>query len=535
VKRPKLTAYLKRKGKTEDEILAATNANDPIPDYIKLEDPHTEDHSRLAHVQRQQSDISPLTVTTLSGATMLSGSLSNQSTRLPTPVSSHEAPLEQISLLDLSNQRWPPASEMQTLSDWPSLSEVVELPSRTPLQPDMPAGSEPFNVSAELDTLESYNNIINQMLRPSTPAGTTSSQLNMLKIMYGTRQVSSQNLIRDLNHQHDILTNATAETNDPHYAADLPQRFLKSFFGSCMLYNQGSQKGASDSLRHARDLLEEMIVHLHPECLITLNVMLSVLEAHGQNHLVADFLSTMLRFSQTNLINNPVAATAEFMVNVATRKLKLDGAEVAQLRSIYELLSDRFGPNSSSALVGWYNVAWRMAKSEEHRDAALQTLKWLAQIASESLGSSHVLTITCITTMARVMFRTNRQEESIILMAQALETIGLRYAHFHPYRLEALHRLARFQIDGGQVADGANILIEVIVKRANILGQNNPLTRRSLDLLHRALGLTWRDDVFSGLEMELLSNSSVNEVHERFPMMAYSPVASPTHIAASRA
>lgn len=539
VKHPKITAYLKRKGKSEDEILAAAGTNEPFPDHIKLEYAPFEGHSLNAHLQRPQPDIIPSNLATPSCATTFSGSFSNQSTRLPTPVSAVGTRYERGSLQDFRAQRELPASNLQDLFNRCNVDRRSGPSSSHPSQSDVPI--EPADIAEEfeasriwstLDSVESYNNVISQLLRPETPTGSDSSQLNVFEMLSGSRQVSNQDdLSRALYSQCGLSNDAIEATDGRRDSEELPHKFLTQFFGGCMLHSQGSSGGATNLFRQANSLLQDMIRNCHPKCLTTLNLMLSVLEAHGQNRLAADFLSNVLVFSELNRINNPVAATAEFMVGVATRHRRLDEIDKAHLQSVYQQLKDRFGVDSPSALVGLYHVAWRCARAAEHQEFALQILAELVPSAQRLLGESHFLTITCMTTMARLLSYVRTVEDSVLLMNDALRAIDVRYAHFHPYRLEALYRLACFLMDANRPIDAERILREVVEKRARVLGSSNPLSTRSLELLAEVLEMTGNAVYLADQESDLLSPSRVNTVYDDFPSKAYLPLTSPTQAA----
>jgi hypothetical protein len=391
----------------------------------------------------------------------------------------------------------------------------------------LPEAAEASTIWSQLDSRQSFSNLVNQMLRPDSPAGSASSQLNMFRILSGSRPVSSQDeLIRGFVRQRRVANNEIEYTTDYRDGADLPQNFLLHFFGAFMLHRQGFSEGAADSFRHAQGPLESMIRDCHPECLTTLNIMLSVLEAHGQNEPAGDFLSNVLVFSQRNLTNNPVAATVEFMVKVATRNLRIDDVEIASLESIYHHLEHHFGVRSPSALVGLYHVAWRCAKAEQHREKALQTLTKLTPLSADILGPSHFLTITCMTTMARVLSYIRSAEDAIRLMHLALHAIDSRYAKFHPYRLEVLFRLGRLQIDSHNAKDAARILKEVVEHRVNVLGIDNKRTQDSLGLLRKALASSGEGNAELQRTVHGLLPSKVKETQEHVPWTAYLPIAS---------
>ncbi len=522
MKRPKLAAYLKRKGNTEDEVLAAADPNEPTPDHIKLEYPRTGNSSTNTPSEGQQPDVSPLTLMTPSWATTHSGSLTNHSTRLPTPVSFPVTPFEQRSLLEFRGQRELPAFNVQALSTNASVNHQPKLPSRHPSQPDMPESptypphsSEASNIWAHLDGLESYNNVINQILRPDSPVGSAATQLNVFKTLSGSRRVSShEELIRGLDRQCRVSDAAGTDTSGNYNGADVSHNFLARFFAGCILRRQGASEAADGSFWHANDILEAMIKGCHPECLTTLNLMLSVLEVHGQRHLAGDFLSKVLLFSGENRTINPVAATVEFMVKVATRAMNIVEVDLVDLHSIYEQLQARFGLDSPSALVGLYHVAWRSAKAEEHREGSLETLKQLVPAAIKVLGPSHFLTITCMTTMARVLSYVGTLEDCISRMGDVLRVIDVRCAPFHPYRLEALYRLALYLVDAHDPVAAERLLREVVEERVNVLGQTNDLTIRSLESLQDVLVLMGKHVELDDLRSDLLSPTRVNPVCE---------------------
>jgi hypothetical protein len=534
IERPKVAAYLKRKRKTEDEILAAAGTNPQTPDYIKLEYRHAEVSSANSLLPIQQLDVSPLSLTTPSAATLHSAYFSNQSTRLPTP-EPYRMQFDEPSLVNFRGQRELRAVDLQEVVSRSRGGNRPGLPSSLASDRNisaaitaLPDHAEASHIFSQLDSIESYNNVIEQMLSPDSPAGPVSNELNMYRILSGSRQVScEEELIRDLDSEGGISNNAAEGTKRRHGSTDLSQKFLVYFFRGCMLYSQDSPEGAASPFRHARKLFEAMVRGCHPNCLAALNVMLSVLEAHGRNHLAFEFLSVVQMFTPKDP-TNPVAATVEFLVRIATRRLKPIEMEIADLQSIHEQLKDQFGAESPSALVGLYHVAWMCAKESKHRERALQTLTGLVPSAREKLGPSHFLTITCMTTMARVLSYIRTVDESISLMGEAHQAIELTHAYFHPFRLEFLYRLSLFLIDAHQPTPAARILKEVVELRCNVLGPGNDLTTRSLELLQEALELSGKNVCSKELASEMLSPSKVNENYKASPLKAYLPVASPT-------
>ncbi len=438
------------------------------------------------------------------------------------------------SSMDLELQEELPGFGLQESLDRLNVGNRQELSSSNSSSLDVPP--EPVNLLqsfdipaswSEIDGIESYNSVMNQILSLDSSAGPESSQpsqLSFFKILSGARRVSNhKELIHGLDRQFRLYVNAMKDVDGQQPRPDLAQRFLGRFFSGCMLHRQGASEGATDCFRHAYGLLKGMIESCHPDCLSALNGMLPVLEAHGQNQLAGEFLSNVLVFSKA-MANNPVAATAEFIIGVATRRLKSNTVEVKHLEDVHGHLKDRFGAESPSALVGLYHLAWRCAREEEHRERALQMLTELVPLTSRVMGPSHFLTIISMTTKARVLSYVRTKQESISLVWQTIRLIDQRYASFHPYRLEVLHRLAILLIDTNQAKHAESILRDVIKWRVVVLGSDNSLTERSVELLQKAIQATGRHVELDELKSELLLPSRVSEIFLNAPSTAFLPL-----------
>lgn len=495
MKRPKINAYLKRKGKSEKEILDASDANELIPEYISLEYQHVETPSNNLRLPVQQPNVSPSTFGSSSQDTTPSAFTSGEFSRLTTPVSLNEPPHEEQSLLESRAQRALPTFNWQ--NEWSGSTSsfrpdpVPTRPSKPSMPaplPDPPKRSRTLDLWLKLDSRPSYNCVIDQMLRPDTPTGCKSNQLDFFKILSGSQQVSNQEeLIQGLDHQCTHSNHPDENINGRHNRDDLSQRFLLSFFSGCMLGSQGSLEDPANAIRHANSLLKTMIRNRHPACLTTLNIMFAALVACGQGPRAGEFLANVLVFPQLDLCDNPIAASVEFLIGIATKKLNIVAVEIAHLQSIHDQLRNEFGSESPAALVGLYHIAWTCSKVEAHRERAGQILHDLVPRARKALGPSHFLTITCMTMMARLLYHQHQVEASLALMRDAIEAIDLGYADFHPYRLEARHRQAQCLLKLGHLTDAETILQEVVKQRTNVLGRTNDLTERSRKLLQECL------------------------------------------------
>ncbi|NJR31367.1 hypothetical protein HC762_01125 [bacterium] len=408
--------------------------------------------------------------------------------------------------------------------------------SAVPIDPEnSPDPVENETILALLDGVESFNNVLNQITNPSHPAGTHSSQLRVWRLLSGSPQAQSgpPSFIRDISCDCVISDPVVQHTHNCQLGGDLPQTFLTHFFAWCMHFTQGSSDNAEPLLHHAGSLLQHMISTRHPDCLIVLNVLLSVVEAHGQRDLASDFLSSVLASIQ--LGHCPVEASANFMVGIASRKLAIIDVDHRRLQTIHKNLEFHCGPESPSALVGLYHLAWRYAKDEEHQESALEILERLLPTAEYVLGQSHFFTITCMATMARVLSYIRSLPEALLVMDTALQAVDSEYAPFHPYRLELLYRRAVLFIEAECPTQAEKTLCEVITYRVQVLGIDNVLTRRSLGLLQEALAMNGQHIHLEDLRSGFLSSPTVNQVYKISPLKAYLPAVTPAPTDQARA
>lgn len=342
IERSSITTSSQRRGKSEDEILAATGTEFPATDDIKLKYLHVEGSSTKSSPSRPKPAVSPLTLATPSLMTTYPASLDTYSTRLPQPVSFIEMPSENSPFLDLQNQRDFPVLNVQQSSNYArandeheELSDDIKRLRLSMQHADLFESSAVFTTWSFLADLESYTNVIDQMLKPDVSSGSAISQLNVIRMLSGFPQASSQRgTIQGLGDRWEDPNDPMKDANGQQKVVDVSQRFLVRVLGGCMLHNQGSVKGAAILFHQAHDLFEAIIRDSHPKCLIVLNVMLSVLKAHGRNQLAGDFLVSVI--SVLHLLYNPVAATVKFMIQAVTRELRNFEADMENLQAIYE-------------------------------------------------------------------------------------------------------------------------------------------------------------------------------------------------------
>jgi hypothetical protein len=198
----RIDEYLNRKNQTEDDILHAADANQGLPHYIQIEYLSHEHPPNNSPSQRQQPNNKSPSIQTNPWTSTNSASISNQSTRPATPASFQSSPFEQRSLTIFPTQK-----KLSTMLDTSKLNVRRPAPLIYASQPELTVslaesvGSLALSHSlSHFDFSASFNNVVNQTLKPDAPAGSEINELNIWRFLNGSEQIH-QKLIQDLSGQ----------------------------------------------------------------------------------------------------------------------------------------------------------------------------------------------------------------------------------------------------------------------------------------------------------------------------------------------
>jgi hypothetical protein len=442
--RAKLAAYLKRLKMSEEEVLAAADPDELTPEYVTLEYPLITPASTADLPPGALLDPSPSACSTLSDIITISDSVST---------SFHETKFgsqRDESIINLPNE-----------SEHPSYAQLSLDSSEPAALPTLPQTSIVWPIEIDADPHIQATDL-------HQPAGIVTNLSTSGHLLFGSRPIADQNQsIRELTYHH-------AERS-------LPALILAEFFtGSTKLNN------ASSFFQFARAPLQAMITGRHPDCLTTLNVILSISEALGQSRLMGGFLASLSFHNHHHKDSNPIAASVDFMIAIATRKVKHSRIGLQEIEMTRKGLKDLFGPDSPSALIGIYHVAWLCTKAAEHRELALSLLGGLLPSATRVFGPSHLFTLACMATMARVLSYIRSGEGSLSLMQDVVQAIDWKSSHLSSYRLRMQYRQAHYLIIAGYLPEAVQILRVVYTGQVHLLGSSNVLTIRALKKLRSA-------------------------------------------------
>jgi len=206
-----------------------------------------------------------------------------------------------------------------------------------------------------------------------------------------------------------------------------------------------------------------------------------VLECCGQRDVAVDILRWSASISSETLGSySPVTATLGFMVDIASRVSEYDHAK---LESIYQESVAQWGKTAPSTLTARYHIAWQLALRPTMAYEAWNVLEPLIDDCQKSLGHSHVQTVTCRATSARVLFHMGKNDEAARVMRSTVETLYSTYGKTHPCYLEARARHAIFLTKLGPAYDPGGEFYSVAVEQTGILGLENKKTKSTARVL----------------------------------------------------
>ena len=287
--------------------------------------------------------------------------------------------------------------------------------------------------------------------------------------------------------------------------------FLRQCLSACIVRGQGLDEEANNLVFAAVESFRRMTNQVNPGCLTTLHLLVSVLESLGQRALAETILKKILETADNHLDDeSPIGATIGFMLAIVNCQVRQSQYDTARMRRVHQGLSEVWGEDSPSALVGLYHVAWSLALDQETRGEAWAILEPLNVKCEVTLGQCHFQTITAMTTSARVLYHLGEHWQAARMINRAIQRLDLMYEDFHPYCLEARSRQAKLlmKLDGSH--DVETILQDVVRQQAAILGFHNPRTQSTLATLQGFLKSKGRSQEAHSLP-EVLERVSNND------------------------
>lgn len=273
-------------------------------------------------------------------------------------------------------------------------------------------------------------------------------------------------------------------------------KFLNRSFHACICVGQAQEDGADraaingivqEAIEDAMRIFASMISKRDGATLSVLSVLLTMLEVHGQLFQAHQILERALEVSNEQLgTEHGLSSTILWMLAVTGRRSQVSHqCSADKLEMVKIEIEDYFGVESFSALIATYNFAWAVLHEKQDFPRAADILLRLRHDCERVFGLCNLQTIITSVTLARAFFHQDRVVQAELLIKEMIGRLNQEFPRFHPYRLEALNRQAKFLEKLGKQDEAENLLWEVVTERFSILGPNNKMSTSSLEKLHQ--------------------------------------------------
>ena len=218
-----------------------------------------------------------------------------------------------------------------------------------------------------------------------------------------------------------------------------------------------------------------------------LSLMATVLSAHGRDDMLKKFLlDSRLSIEQFfKMDDHPLSAPYAYLLSLMDEKPMDDEAWERTLASAHTKIHHVWngGPN---AVVSHYYWAWHVLKRKRYVEA-VERLKICYEKASDMFGECHIITVNCLSTIARAFSEQGMHEEA---MSWLVDTIGRSQRALgdeHPFCYKLIERLGDMYQQRGDLRSAEATFRDVVKGRKTSLGLNHGHTSTAVHKLEQVL------------------------------------------------
>ncbi|OCT50880.1 hypothetical protein CLCR_08213 [Cladophialophora carrionii] len=242
------------------------------------------------------------------------------------------------------------------------------------------------------------------------------------------------------------------------------------------------------------------------DCLGALSIVTVLFDCYGQWRRLSDLLKRCDDLTKKHFgLDNPLTMTIAFMRNMLAGP-GCPRHDISRLAQIVVDMKVCFPESPKPALTARYNLAWAMLENELKQqvwapgnfEPARRELAELTRECARHFGDDRIETIMAAATLARATFYCGDAEEAEKIIVQSvLPRVRRNFVDSHPYVWEAKHRHAFFLFRLAEKETGLSksvhlqlgeqVLREVVPERYRVLGEKNPKSEHSLQLLRDIL------------------------------------------------
>ena len=201
-----------------------------------------------------------------------------------------------------------------------------------------------------------------------------------------------------------------------------------------------------------------------------LTLMATVLKAHGRDDMLKKFLQDSRRsiaeFFQME--DHPLSAPYSYLLCLMDNNPIDDAAWERTLSGAHTTIHHVWngGPN---AVVSHYYWAWHILKRKRYTEA-MEQLQTCYDKASDMFGECHILTINCLSTIARALFEQGKYDEAMSRLLDTIQRSQKALGSDHPFCYKLIERVGELQQKLGDLASAETTFRGVVEGRKKSLG-----------------------------------------------------------------
>jgi tetratricopeptide (TPR) repeat protein len=218
-----------------------------------------------------------------------------------------------------------------------------------------------------------------------------------------------------------------------------------------------------------------------------LSLMATVLSAHGRDDMLKKFLvDSRLSIKQFfKMDDHPLSAPYAYLLSLMDDKPMDDEAWERTLASAHTKIHHVWngGPN---AVVSHYYWAWHVLKRKRYAEA-VEGLKTCYEKASNMFGECHIITVNCLSTIARAFSEQGMYDEARPWLVDTIKRSQRALGDEHPFCYKLIERLGDMYQQLGDLRSAEATFRDVVNGRKTSLGLNHGHTSTAVHKLEQVL------------------------------------------------
>jgi tetratricopeptide (TPR) repeat protein len=508
-----LLRYIKSRNMTEDQFLAAAS-NTPVPAHVQSysPDPEEPESSPTRSLSDDSSTISPKKTASLLNLSP-SSSRSNLSPSHDTLSQGRYSQGQgDISTPSTRITEYSYPGDTRQLEDCAEESnEYVIVPQDTRLesgeieiqcdqvQQDLGKMASQLIRPMSLMTTYGAEDISSFQLVGGESAPDSASQLANLCLKCGRPSsahfISLERLAPPATARRNILNDSdensmTLPSTTREY--DAACRWAALCFSACIWMTRGQSEFSTKSLTEAATVFEDMLTRRDDLVFTALHLMVTILHMHDQSEIAESVVGSAAAVAQRLLKpEDPIRLTLEWEAAAAGLGLNESGLGSKMLRQVYTDFEKERTLSHPWTIAALYNLAWMLLYEGSYAGEgvdpqpiyteAADMLQKVYVASCASLGSVHMQSITALTTLARAQSNLGEDDKAIETYKKAIHDCRYTLGRSHPFRLEAMRRLALMYEKKEQKEKMEPLYWDVLRGRITMLGRHHPWTEGMKD------------------------------------------------------